>query len=71
MPGLYLHLQVAKQAVDRLRQGKVPIDFPAGVDPKQLGDIAYKWRNYLAWGAIGPDIFFLLPDFKPPLAELS
>ena len=36
-------------------------------DLKTLGDIAYKWRNYLALGTLGPDIFFLLPDFAKPL----
>jgi uncharacterized protein HemX len=56
--GWYIHMEAAKQAVDRLRLGDVPADFPGGpANAKQLGDNAYKWRNYLAWGAIGPDIF--------------
>src|SRR5215469_8764448 len=74
MPGWYIHMEAAKQAMDRLRNGDVPTDFPkmdfptAADRAKQLGNVAYKWRNYLAWGAIGPDIFYLLPDFKPPFA---
>lgn len=65
MPGWYIHMEAAKQAVDRLRAGDVPPDFPGGAAAaQQLGEMAYQWRNYLAAGAIGPDIFFLLPDFK-------
>jgi hypothetical protein len=65
MPGWYIHMEAAKKAADRLRAGDVPSDFPGGVVAAQdLGEIAYKWRNYFAAGAIGPDIFFLLPDFK-------
>jgi hypothetical protein len=58
-------MEVAKKMADRLRAGDVPADFPGGVaGAQQLGDICHKWRNYLALGALGPDIFFLLPDFK-------
>jgi hypothetical protein len=65
MPGWYIHTEAAKKAVDRLRAGDVPADFPGGIAAAQhLGEIAYQWRNYTAVGAIGPDIFFLLPDFK-------
>ena len=71
MPGWYIHIEAAKQAVNRLRAGDISPDFPKMGFPtsadraKQLGAVAYKWRNYLAWGAIGPDIFYLLPDFRP------
>jgi len=65
MPGWYIHMEAAKKMTDRLRAGDVPADFPGGVAAAQsLGQNAYKWRNYLAAGAIGPDIFFMLPDFK-------
>jgi hypothetical protein len=67
MPGWYTHMEVAKQAVDRLRAGTVPSDFADATRAKGLGDIAHKWRNYLALGSIGPDIFYLLPDFTSPL----
>lgn len=63
MPGPYIHMEAARIAVERLRAG--PSDFPGGPDEaRRLGEIGYKWRNYLAAGAIGPDLFFLLPDFK-------
>lgn len=70
MPGWYTHMEVAKQAIVRLRSGQnLPPEFTQANanDLKTLGDIAYKWRNYLALGALGPDIFFLLPDFTNPL----
>ncbi len=65
MPGWYIHMEAAKKAADRLRVGDVPPGFPGGaVRAQQLGEMAHKWRNYLAAGALGPDIFFMLPDFK-------
>jgi len=71
MPGWYIHMEAAKQAIDRLQKGDVPADFPGGPDAaKELGRIAHKWRNYLALGSIGPDFFYLLPDFKPPLGNV-
>ncbi|MGY1684991.1 zinc dependent phospholipase C family protein [Geodermatophilus sp. SYSU D00867] len=67
MPGWYIHMEAARLAADRLRSGQVPGAY--GLDPaeaQRLGDLAYKWRNYLALGALGPDLFYLLPDFKAP-----
>src|SRR5690349_9631338 len=65
MPGWFIHMEAAKVAIDRLRAGDVPPNFPGGPQhARDLGELAHKWRNYLALGAIGPDIFFLLPDFK-------
>jgi hypothetical protein len=68
MPGWYIHMETAKQMVDRLRAGDVPPDFPGGPEAvqavRELGEVAHTWRNYLAVGALGPDLFFLLPDFK-------
>lgn len=70
MPGWYVHLEAAKLATDRLRAGDVPADL--GLDPAEaarLGALAHTWRNYLAVGALGPDLFFMLPDFKAPLGS--
>ena len=65
MPGWYIHMEEAKKTVARLKAGDVPSNFPGGaVKAQKLGESAYKWRNYLAAGSIGPDIFFLLPDFR-------
>jgi hypothetical protein len=35
-----------------------------------LQTIATDNAAYVALGAIGPDIFFLLPDFKPPVGNM-
>jgi hypothetical protein len=73
MPGWYIHLDVARTAA--LLLGEKPVGKPApdavaaalegdGPTPAQLAEIIRKYPNYYALGAIGPDIFFLLPDFK-------
>jgi hypothetical protein len=41
-----------------------------GPSPGEIQDVATKNPAYVALGAIGPDIFFLLPDFKPPAGTL-
>jgi zinc dependent phospholipase C len=71
MPGWYIHMESAKRTIDGLRAGDTPDTFPGGVsNAQELGEIAHKWRNYLAAGAIGPDIFFLLPDFTSPTGNV-
>jgi hypothetical protein len=65
MPGWYIHMESAKQMADRLRAGDIPNGLTmSAADAQALGELAHTWRNYLAAGAIGPDIFFLLPDYK-------
>jgi hypothetical protein len=62
MPGWYVHMEAAQQTAERLRAGAV---LP-GIDQREaqeLGEICHTWRNYLALGALGPDLFYLLPDF--------
>jgi hypothetical protein len=64
MPGWYVHLEAAHQTATRLRSGSVPAGFPIAVGEAQaLGEICHTWRNYLALGSLGPDLFYLLPDF--------
>ena len=49
----------------RIAHGDVPAEL--ALDPteaQRLAEIGRTWRNYLAAGALGPDLFFLLPDFK-------
>jgi hypothetical protein len=78
MPGWYIHLEVARRAAEilpRLQAGDLtsrthhqagaPSSFQgAGPTPQELADLIQKYPNYYALGAIGPDIFFFLPDFK-------
>jgi hypothetical protein len=64
MPGWYVHMDAARQTAERLRAGQLPLGF--GVDPaeaQELGELCHTWRNYLALGALGPDLFYMLPDF--------
>ncbi|MDA8437770.1 MAG: zinc dependent phospholipase C family protein [Propionibacterium sp.] len=65
MPGWYIHMETATMVAKRLQAADLPPDATiTPLDAQGLGDLAHTWRNYLAAGAIGPDIFFLLPDFK-------
>ena len=64
MPAWYVHMESARRTALRLESGQVPASFPVDVaDAKQLGEICHRWRNYLALGAIGPDLFYMLPDY--------
>src|SRR3989442_12801148 len=36
----------------------------AGAAPEEISAIAHKHPNYYALGAVGPDLFFFLPDFR-------
>src|SRR5664279_4726974 len=65
MPGWYVHLEAGQLAAERLRTGDLPPGYPlTPAEAAELGDIAHRWRNYLAAGALGPDLFFGLPDYK-------
>ncbi len=65
MPGWYIHMETATMVAKRLQIADLPPDATiTPLDAQHLGELAHTWRNYLAAGAIGPDIFFLLPDFK-------
>jgi hypothetical protein len=65
MPGWYVHMEAAKVAAQRLSAGDIPAMLNlTAADAARLGDLAHKWRNYYAIGALGPDLFYLLPDYK-------
>jgi hypothetical protein len=81
MPGWYIHMEAAKKMVDELNAGRVGAEFPMPKDPtskfttsdlwaKELGRIGYTWRNYLALGALGPDLFYLFPDYHGGVGSL-
>jgi hypothetical protein len=64
MPAWYVHMEAARQIADRLRNGDVPPGFPVGAaEARDIGEICHTWRNYLALGSVGPDLFYLMPDF--------
>ena len=71
MPGWYVHMEAAHDTARRLRDGDIPAAFP--ITPAQgqvIGEHCHTWRNYLALGALGPDLFYLLPDFKNTMGQV-
>jgi hypothetical protein len=69
MPGWFIHMDVARKALSSLstNPGAAAKFTQAGLSAAQVQSIATSNPTYAALGAIGPDIFFLLPDFKPPM----
>lgn len=64
MPAWYVHMESARRTAMRLEAGEVPASYPIAVsDATKVGEICHRWRNYLAVGAIGPDLFYMLPDY--------
>lgn len=64
MPGWYVHMEAAAKTAERLRAANLPTDFPADrAEIERVGQICHRWRNYLEVGSLGPDLFYLLPDF--------
>ena len=69
MPGLGRHIGVADAVTSHLKGLKswpyrtTDIGTNA-ILPADLAALASKHRNYFALGAVGPDLFFFLPDFR-------
>ncbi len=71
MPGPFIHISVMRATASRLASqgyspqssGRVKPDWK-GADPKDLGRLMQEHANYAALGAVGPDLFFFLPDFR-------
>ncbi len=72
MPGWYIHMNVARKALANLaaNPSAAPIFGANGPNATVVSNIAKANPTYVALGAIGPDIFFLLPDFKPPIGSM-
>ena len=67
MPSWYIHIQAAAEMLERLNTA-VPAGSPlTAAEAMQFHTAGHDHRNYLAAGALGPDLFFLLPDFKGDL----
>ena len=71
MPGPMIHISVMRATAQRLAdagyapQGSDRINPKwVGADPKELGRLMQQHANFAALGAIGPDLFFFLPDFR-------
>src|SRR5438128_8581940 len=72
MPGWYIHMNVARKSIATLGGNATasPIFGANGPTAGQLTTIGRNNPTYVALGAIGPDIFFLLPDYKPPVGNM-
>src|SRR3954465_15765562 len=72
MPGWYIHMDVARKAIAAMESNPraAGVFAQAGPAAADLRAIAEANPAYTALGAIGPDIFFLLPDFKPPVGNM-
>jgi hypothetical protein len=75
MPGPLIHMSNARHTAQLLLQGnylpKTRAEGPDNINPAwsgpdvaQLGRIMLEHPNFAAIGAVGPDLFFFLPDFR-------
>ena len=71
MPGPGIHISVMRHVARGLAEGGYSPSRSdrvdprwAGADPAELGRIMREHDNFAALGAHGPDLFFLLPDFR-------
>jgi len=71
MPGPMIHVSVMRGVAKQLAaQGYLPQASKrinpewVGPDPKELGRLMQTHSNFASLGAIGPDLFFFLPDFR-------
>ena len=71
MPGPYIHMSSMRNAAVRLARGRYEVRGSDRIDPKwsgrdikQLGSSLQQHSNFACLGAIGPDLFFFLPDFR-------
>ena len=71
MPGPYIHMSSMRHAAARLsdgfsppKSGRIPSPALPGADPQELARLLTEDQNFASLGAIGPDPFFFLPDFR-------
>lgn len=76
MPGHYFHMRVAQKTFEGLATrvnadpGLKGLFSDPSQNPVDLQRIAQAHSPYVALGAIGPDMFLFLPDFKPPYGQI-
>jgi len=71
MPGPYVHISSMWHTAAQFREGGyMPVESPridpawTGDDVADLGALMEEFPNFAAIGAVGPDLFFFLPDFR-------
>ncbi len=71
MPGWYIHMDVARKALQSLGHSSAASIFTSG--GPSVSDLrailTADTKAYAALGAIGPDLFVFLPDFKPGMCS--
>jgi len=67
MPGPYIHIAAADAVAAALKKRKgwagMPLALP-GLEPSDVADILDGNQSHYSFGAIGPDLFFFLADFR-------
>src|SRR5438552_5583067 len=71
MPGPFIHISAMRHAANQmaahgyqvLRSPRIDPNW-TGPDMRKLGLIMGQYPNFASLGAIGPDVFFFLPDFR-------
>lgn len=75
MPGHYIHIAASDAVADQLegvdlwRIGEDQLPNLPGPAPNEVAALAKAHPSYYAFGAVGPDLFFFLPDFRRGLAN--
>jgi hypothetical protein len=71
MPGPFIHMSSMRNAGLRLARGRFEVPRSerinprwTGLDIRQIGNLLQQNSNFASLGAIGPDLFFFLPDFR-------
>lgn len=71
MPGPYIHMSAMRHALEGLSSGDYrPLESRRinpgweGENIAELGNLLSKHPNFANLGAVGPDLFFFLPDFR-------
>ncbi|MDQ1922279.1 zinc dependent phospholipase C family protein [Massilia pseudoviolaceinigra] len=71
MPGPYIHISAMRATAQALARGNFQPAASArikpewtGADTAELARIMQRHPNFASLGAIGPDLFFFLPDFR-------
>lgn len=71
MPGPYIHMSSMRHAAGQLAQNGYQVVGSSFINPAwtgpdlmKLGQIMQNHSNFASLGAIGPDLFFFLPDFR-------
>lgn len=77
MPGSFIHIKVAEKIREQFQNQESWLQAPGGIifpsvngpSPRNLAEYAFNHPNYYRLGAVGPDLFFFLPDYRAGAAK--